>query len=149
MEALSQLLVVALVCFLTYEISNFLQARLLPPIAKDPESLRKRIERLARRAPRLAILDGWSMVSDAVLMRARSSLGADFDPSKEIVEIANELPGMTPSQIERIERLKTVRNLVAHSREAIPEGELTTAIADLFPLLLELGPDYSRSGASC
>ncbi|MEQ6474558.1 hypothetical protein [Comamonas sp. wu1-DMT] len=109
------------------------------PEATDADSLRKRVDALKRISPRLAVLDGWSLLSAAILERASSSLGKKFDASQNIVQIARELPDLSPELLARIERIRSCRNLIAHSVKDIDADVLARAAEDVVPALREIG----------
>ncbi|WP_395457218.1 hypothetical protein [Acidovorax delafieldii] len=109
------------------------------PEATDADTLRQRVDALIRISPRLAVLDGWSLLSAAILERASSSLGKKFDASQNIVQIARELPGLSPELLARIERVRSCRNLIAHSVKDIDADVLARAAEDVVPALREIG----------
>lgn len=112
------------------------------PEAIDPETLQQRVNAFAKLSPRLAVLDGWNMVSIAILKNAQASLGNDIDANQDIVRIARDIPGITPETIRRIERLSYARNVVVHSTENFPQESLIGAVQDIVPALEELDARY-------
>ncbi|MBT9502322.1 MAG: hypothetical protein IV092_13810 [Burkholderiaceae bacterium] len=122
---------------LKYEVEG--KTTIEVPEATDADSLRQRVDALRRVSPRLAILDGWSMISAAILEQASSSLGKKIDASQNVVQIARELPGLSTGLLSRIERIRSCRNLIAHSSPDIDPEVLAQAAEDVLPALHEIG----------
>jgi hypothetical protein len=115
------------------------------PIATDLESLRRRITLMESVSPRLAILDGWQMVSAGIIDRASTSSMPEYKPSQNTLQIARQIPGISAELISKIERLQACRNSVAHSVGGIDSLTLKASIDDVFPILQELAAEHKAA----
>ncbi|AEG91358.1 hypothetical protein [Ramlibacter tataouinensis] len=109
------------------------------PVAKDLTSLERRVSSLMDISPRLAVLDGWGLVTRAILQRARLSRDSKFDASQNVLQIARDIPEISEETIERLSRLRVARNLVAHGAENVEDVRLRQAAELIVPILSEIG----------
>ena len=112
------------------------------PIASDLQSLEHRVRSLEAVSPTLAVLDGWQMISAAVIDRASATLGEKYKPAEDVLQIARAFPDITPAFLSKMERLKHLRNSVAHSASNIDDKSLRESVHDIVPILTALGMQY-------
>lgn len=104
------------------------------PFATNNESLRERSEALQRVSPRLAVLDGWSMIETELVSQSSRLLHKDFDGDQDPMRVAREVLHLPPELLARMERIRHCRNLVAHVKELDPDA-LRLAATDVVPVL--------------
>lgn len=109
------------------------------PDARDITSLQKRVDALANISPRLAILDGWTLISRAILQRAKQTPNQEFDASQNLVHIAGKIPGISQDTIVRLDQLRKARNLVAHGAENLENTSLREAVQLIVPIIKDIG----------
>jgi len=111
----------------------------------DYESLEQRLNALQAISPRLAVLDGWNMVSAAILDRASSTLGKSYKPEDDVLQIASSIPDLAPELLSKMERLKQLRNGIAHGGIEIDDASMRQSVADIAPILTAVGMQFKAT----
>lgn len=109
------------------------------PLTDDLASIERRIIELEKVSSRLAVLEGWEVISKIILKDIGVREISDTVRSGDIISIARQIPGIQPLTIDSLAKLKRARNLVAHSAVSPEsEAEITVAAKKLLPLLRKI-----------
>ena len=111
------------------------------PHATDFETLQSRMDALSRVSPRLAILDGWSLIASSIINRA-SMLETANASKGDVVTLAKALPGVDTTTIAGLENLRSYRNIVAHALDMPQHADLQAAVSNIVPLLRKITPQF-------
>jgi hypothetical protein len=115
------------------------------PVATNWETLKKRLEVLSGISPRIAVLEGWSMIEASILDRASSIKGNDAVRAGDVIVIARSLPDVMPATIDKLERIRKFRNLVAHAADLSgQDDELRAVVNEVVPVMEELNPRFRQ-----
>jgi hypothetical protein len=115
------------------------------PAATSWESLKMRLEVLSEISPRVAVLEGWTMIEASILNRASSIADNDAVRASDVIAIAQSLPGVQPATIDRLKRIRKFRNMVAHAADLSgQDDELRAVVGEIVPAMAALNPRFQN-----
>lgn len=126
------------------------EAAVTLPEPSSPQNVEKRLTALLTLSPRLAVLDSWRIVSQAVVEAAFGRTASALDSTADIIAIVRKVPNMSNETIGRIDRLRELRNMVAHSlaEDSPTQSEIRATLTDVSEIMVALRPDWSNESAA-
>lgn len=85
------------------------------------------------------------MIEASILDRASSIKGNDAVRAGDVIVIARSLPDVMPATIDKLERIRKFRNLVAHAADLSgQDDELRAVVNEVVPVMEELNPRFRQ-----